>query len=263
VPAAFRRLAAAALLALAGLALPAVAAPVEANAQYTVTLGGTQIGIVDIVLRDDGKGYAMSIAARITGMAQFVASGSIRGQSAGVSTATGLRSQKFDLTTRAQGQEFNVAITYAGQNVDTFVVTPPVMNNIDRVAIERKHLTGVNDMVAGFVLKGGALDRSLCDRRIPVFNGIERFNLAMSFARAEEATSKRTGYQGPVVLCSIGYTPVSGHYTTNELTSFLQQSGRIFLWYAPLATPGYFIPYRGLVSTSAGDLSVVLTKLTQ
>src|SRR5690606_4241628 len=102
-----------------------------------------------------------------------------------------------------------------------------------------------------------------CQRKMQIFTGVERFNLAMDYAREETATSRRTGYQGPVVLCNVRYTPVSGHYTTSEITNYLAQTGRILLWYAPLQAEGYFIPYRALLSTSVGDLSIVLTKLEQ
>ena len=70
-----------------------------------------------------------------------------------------------------------------------------------------------------------------------------------------------TFVQGPVVLCNIRYTPVSGHFTTSELTSYLADSDRILIWYAPLGDSGYFIPYRLLMTTSFGDLSMVLTSL--
>lgn len=250
-------------LALAVLAAPATAAEVRATATYAVTLGGTHIATATVRLNDSGGRYAMDLDARITGLAQLVASGTARAASAGASTGKGLNSEKFDLLTRAQGEEFTVAIEYARQDVTAFVVTPPILNNIDRVAIERRHLSGVNDMLAAFVAKGGALDADLCKRRMQIFTGIERFNVAMEYTRSEEATSRRTGYQGPVVLCSVRYTPVSGHYTTSEITSYLADSGRILLWYAPLRTPGYFVPYRAIITTSAGDLSIVLTKLEE
>jgi hypothetical protein len=96
-----------------------------------------------------------------------------------------------------------------------------------------------------------------------IFTGLERFNVAMRFAKEDVATSKRTGYQGPVILCNIRYTPVSGHFTTSEITNFLADSDRILIWYAPLGAPGYFIPYRVLLTTSVGDLSMVLTELQQ
>jgi hypothetical protein len=156
-----------------------------------------------------------------------------------------------------------VAISYANSNVSSFQVTPPIVNNIDRVAIERGQLSGVNDMIAPFIIKGGSLDKSLCDRKMRVFTGIERFDLTLRYAKDDVATSKRTGYQGPVVVCYLGYKPISGHYTTSDITNYLAADDHILIWYSPIGTSGYFIPYRILVTTTQGDLSMVLTELDQ
>ena len=258
-----RAMLAPALAGAMGLWGAAQAAEVSATATYAITLGGTNIAGVTIRLHDTGSRYAMGLDARITGLAQLVASGIARVESAGLSTGSALVSEKFGLLTRAQGEDFTVEIEYAGKDVTAFIVTPPLINNIDRVALERKHLHGVNDMLAAFLLKGGGLDAKLCDRQLHIFTGLERFNVAMRFTREDVATSKRTCYQGPVVLCSVRYTPVSGHFTTSEITNYLAGSDRILIWYAPLETPGYFIPYRVLVTTSMGDLSMVLTRLEQ
>lgn len=255
---------AALLLGLGSLAMPAAAAPLKAVAEYTVTMGGTQVASVEVNLNDDGAAYSLNATARITGLAQLVASGTAKLQSTGASTNSGLRSQRFDLLTRASGDDFTVAITYASGGVATFKVNPPIVNNLNRVAIERKQLAGnINDMAAAFILKGGQLDAKLCDRQLQIFTGTERFNLQLGYAKDDVATSKRTGYQGPVVLCTVRYSPISGHYTSSEVTRDLVEKERILVWYAPLQTPGYFIPYRALVTTESGDLSVVLTSLTQ
>jgi len=262
--AAIRKPLGALLFGLGLLALPAMAAPLRAVAEYTVTMGGTQVASVEVTLADDGSSYNLAGSAKITGLARLVASGTARLQSSGASTSSGLRSQRFDLLTRASGQDFTVAITYASGDVASFKVDPPIVNNIDRVAIERKQLVGnINDMAAAFILKGGKLDAGLCNRQLQIFTGTERFNLKLSYAKDDEATSKRTGYQGPVVLCNVRYSPISGHYTSSEVTQDLVSRERILVWYAPLGTPGYFIPYRALVTTESGDLSVVLTSLTQ
>ena len=257
-----RLLTALGLTTLCALA-PAQADEVAAKATYSVTLGGTLVANVEIRLSDSGKAYAMALDARITGLAQLVASGTAKVQSVGQSTRSGLVSQKFDMLTRAQGEDFTVNIEYAGKNVTAFIVSPPIINNIDRVALERRHLNGVNDMLAAFVLKGDRLGPGLCDRKMQIFTGVERFNVSMAYAKDDVATSKRTGYQGPVILCNIRYTPVSGHYTSSEITTYLAETGRILIWFAPLRAPGYFIPYRALLSTSVGDLSIVLTELEQ
>ena len=103
--------------------------------------------------------------------------------------------------------------------------------------------------------------KSLCQRKLQIFTGVERFDVKLTYMGDDTATSARTGYQGPVVLCHVDYKPISGHYTTSEITNSLAQDDRILIWYAPLRDTGYFIPYRVLLSTSMGDLSMVLTSL--
>jgi len=115
--------------------------------------------------------------------------------------------------------------------------------------------------MASFILKGPKLDRSLCNDDAHIFTGVERFDLDFAFAKNDVATSPRTGYQGPVIACKVSYKPISGHYTTSELTNSLAQDDRILVWFAPLHDTGYFIPYRVLLTTSMGDLSMVLTSL--
>jgi hypothetical protein len=234
-----------------------------AEAEYAITLGGTRVATVDVDLSDSGGRYDISASARITGMAQLVAGGSATLSSSGRSTSSGLAAQTFKVTIHSGGDDLAVGITYGNAGVSSFQVTPPVVNNLDRVAIERSQLSGVNDMIAPFIVKGGSLDQSLCNRRMRIFTGLERFDLTLRYAKDDVATSKRTGYQGPVVVCHLGYTPISGHYTSSEITNYLARNDRILIWYAPLGTPGYFIPYRILVTTTSGDLSMVLTKLTQ
>jgi hypothetical protein len=250
---------AAAMLTLA-LAAPA-RADVAATAGYVLTLGGMNVATAEVKLSDAGGHYDVALDAHVTGLAGLVASGTAKAESSGTDTATGLRSENFHLLTRANGEDFDIKAQFAGGNVDAFIITPPIVNNINRVPIERSQLTGVGDMVAAFILKGAALDAGLCNRKMRIFTGIERFDLTMSDVGPDKATSLRTAYQGPVEQCRIKYTPISGHFTTSESTAYLAQSDRIFIWYAPLGASGYYIPYRVLLATSVGDLSMVLTSL--
>jgi len=248
-----------AAFAFAAFSMPAFAAPVAATANYIVSLGGINIAEMEVNLKDDGKRYSIDASAKVAGLGSIVASGTASVQSAGSSSGANLISQKFDILTRANGEDFSVKVAYAGKNVESFVVTPPILDNVDRVPIERSQLSGVNDFLAAFVFKGGALDKSLCSKKSRVFTGVERFDIALSYARDDVATSQRTGYQGPVVLCNVHYTPVSGHFTTSEVTKYLANSDRILVWYAPVFQTGYFVPYRVLLTTTMGDLSMVLT----
>jgi hypothetical protein len=249
----------AAALLFAGGSAPQAATTAEAS--YVVNLGGTIIANAKFRFVEDGSAYSLALDANVSGVAQLVASGVAKVDSAGAVTDAGLKSRSFDLLTRTGGgDEFNIRVQYDDAAVAEFMVEPPIVNNIDRVPLERKHLSGVNDFLSAFIRKG-EFGPGLCDYRAKIFTGVERFDLDFRFARDDMATSKRTGYQGPVVLCSVKYKPISGHYTTSEITNSLAQDDRILIWYAPLGDSGYAIPYRVLLTTSMGDLSMVLTSV--
>ncbi len=248
-------------LAAAGLML-ALAAPataqVKASASYVLTLGGINVALMDVNLSDDGRRYGLDLSANVTGLGSVVASGTAKASAAGSSAGGGLLSESFKLETRANGETFSVNVGYANRNVSSFQVDPPVLDSWDRVPLERAHLTGVSDFISAFVVKGGALDKALCQRRAAIFTGVERFNIQMGYLDMAEATSPRTGYQGPLVACSVKYQPVSGHFESSEITSYLADTSRIIVWYAPLGQTGYYVPYRVMLGTSMGDLSMVL-----
>ena len=245
---------------LSSLAAPSVlAAPVDARVSYVVTVGGINVALVDIDLNDDGQRYALDLSASVTGLGSVVARGTARSSASGISTGPALQSENFTIETVANGETFAVDVGFSNRNVTSFQVQPPVYETSDRVALERSHLTGVGDFLSAFVLKGDALDRNLCQRNFKIFTGVERFDIRMGFLAPDEATSPRTGYQGPLVACSIKYEPISGHFRSSEMITYLADISRMVIWYAPLGQTGYYIPYRVILGTSMGDLSIVLT----
>lgn len=240
----------------------AVAQTEQLDARYVVSMSGNIVAQLDFAFADNGSSYAIDLNARVTGLGQFVASGSATGNASGRSTANSLSGEDFLLQTRTGDGHFDIAVTYQSGNVNSFVVDPPLPLRIDRVPLERNQLTGVNDMLSAFIIKAGELGPPVCNRRLKIFNGTERFDLVMRYASMENATSARTGYQGPVVLCQLDYQPISGHFTTSEVTTYLQNSDRILIWYAPVEGSNIYIPYRVLIGTAIGDLSMVLTRLS-
>lgn len=263
MPASRFRSALAGLVVLAGLALPhsASAQSVSALASYVVNLNGINVAYVDIRLNVEGAAYQLDVSADVAGLAQFVSEGSGSANSGGAVTATGLASDRFYLETRTKAERFSVQSAYRAGNATDFGVNPPLDDNANRVPIGGSDTRGVNGPLAAFILRAPALDGQVCARDLQVFTGIERFDLAMRFAEMQEATSPRTGYQGPVVLCQMDYKPISGHFTNSEITTYLADNDRMLIWYAPLGAGDFLVPYRVLIGTSVGDLSMVLTNL--
>ncbi len=251
-----------AAIGLALISSPVLAATSSGvDAKYVVNIAGTIIANVDIKLDTNEKNYSLNLDAAITGLGQFVARGSAFINITGSANGKTYRGQDFKLETNSSQGNVNVTVRLSRGRVEAFYITPPLEPHFDRVPVERRQLVNVNDMVSAFIIKGGSLAGPLCERRLRIFTGVERFDLKMRFVAKETATSKRTGYQGPVVLCQLQYLPISGHYASSEITKYLKASERILIWYAPVGDTGTFIPYRVLVGTSLGDLSMVLTSL--
>lgn len=240
---------------------PALAAPVAAKADYVLSVGGINVARMSIDLTDDGKTYGLDLTANVAGLGSLVASGTAKASASGRSNGRDLVSTAFSLETRARGETFTSIVEFADRAVTAFKVEPPVLDTYDRVPLERRQLRGVGDFLSAFVLKG-ELNDALCQKKLNIFTGVERFNITMRYLEDDEATSQRTGYQGPVVVCSLDYEPISGHFTSSEMTSYLADTSRILIWYAPLGESGYAIPYRVLVGTDMGDLSMVLTAMS-
>ncbi len=245
----------------AALAQSSTPAPAAVSATYVISVAGTIVADVRIRLADDGQNYSLDLDANVAGLGNLVARGSATINASGTSSGSGLQGKDFQLKTRSSEGGASAMVQFSQGNVSAFIVDPPLVPRIDQIPLERAHLRSVNDMLSAFVLKGGRFDRSLCERKLRIFTGVERFDLDMRFAASETATSARTGYQGPVILCQLRYTPVSGHYASSEITNYLKNSDRILIWYAPVARTSLFIPYRVLIGTSFGDLSMVLTRL--
>ncbi len=237
------------------------ATPLTVDAKYVLSVAGTIVADMNIRLNDTGSTYTLNLDANVAGLGNLVARGSASIDVSGTSSGGAYTGENFQLVTRSPQDTVDVRVQYANANVTAFVVDPPLQPRVDQVPVQRSQLRNVADMLSAFVLQANTLDRSLCDRKLRIFTGVERFDLSMRFVASEVATSQRTGYQGPVVACQLAYTPVSGHYTTSEITAYLQASERMLIWYAPIADSNTFIPYRVLIGTSLGDLSMVLTRL--
>ena len=130
----------------------AVAQDVHGKASYILTLGGLNIASMDVTLEDTDSRYTLDLAANVTGMGAVVASGTAKASSSGPSTANSLTSQKFTLQTRANGETFSVNVDFAGRDVSAFKVEPPIVDNYERVPLERRHLTGVSDFLSACLI---------------------------------------------------------------------------------------------------------------
>jgi hypothetical protein len=90
-----------------------------------------------------------------------------------------------------------------------------------------------------------------CQRKVAVFDGRMRYDLQLAFKRMDNVHAKK-GYSGPVVVCSMYFTPVAGHIPDRYAIKYLTKARDAEVWLAPVAGTRVMAPYRLQIETPLG-----------
>jgi hypothetical protein len=117
-----------------------------------------------------------------------------------------------------------------------------------------KDTRGVVDPVGAFVLpapaKGPLVGPASCERKIPVFDGYTRFDIALSYVGQRDVSAK--GYKGPVAVCAVRYVPIAGHRRDRPSVKFMADNKDLEVWLAPIDGARVLVPFRVSVRTMIG-----------
>jgi hypothetical protein len=142
------------------------------------------------------------------------------------------------------------------------VILPGRKEDRDRVPITDEHRLGAIDpMSAALMPVAGAGDVAgpdACNRTLPIYDGRQRYDLALSYDRAERAKDVK-GFSGAVAVCRVTYRPVAGHRANRKQVRELSENKNIFVWLAPIADTRVLVPIRVTIGTAVGTFIVQAT----
>jgi hypothetical protein len=143
--------------------------------------------------------------------------------------------------------------------VKELIAEPPLLPAADRIPVTEAHRRGILDPASAVIMavsgNGEVLTPPACERTISVFDGHQRFNLALSFKRMDRVRAE-TGYAGPALVCSITYQPIAGHRPGRFAVRYLQEQRDMEIWLAPIAGTRALAPFRISVPTSLGTVVI-------
>jgi hypothetical protein len=254
-----------AALTLVAVALPGGAGHAQGKleARYAVTIAGIPVGqgvwIADIA--DDQ--YTTAASGRVTGLARVLTDGEGFGASRGRVSSGRLVPTSYAVTVQADHRPDEIRMAFAGGGVKDLQVEPPTPYSPDRVPLTDAHRRGVIDpLTAGLVSVGGSgdvLTPEACRRTVQVFDGRQRYDLALSFKRMDRVRAEK-GYEGPVVVCMVTYQPVAGHRPDRAAIQQLTQSRDLDIWFAPIAGTRVLAPFRISIPTVIGTAVLEATQ---
>lgn len=225
------------------------------DARYTASLAGIPIGrgawVLDI--RDDQ--YTAAASGTTTGLLRVFAGGNGTTAARG-NVANGqpiARSYAATITTDKKKEEVEMLLD--GGTVTQFTVNPPTSPDPERIPVTEAHRRAVTDPMTASLFRvagnGDPLSAGACERSTPIFDGRLRYDLKLAFRRMDKVKADK-GYEGPVVVCSIYFTPLAGYIPSRAVIKYLVNLRDMEVWLAPVAGTRVLVPFRISIPTPLG-----------
>jgi len=246
-----------ALLAALCALMPAAQAkepPQTFSGDYVVSFLGLTVARsrVSAVL-EDGR-FSMEGTLASAGFARFFDDTDGTVASSGGFSDNSTRPASFRLAYRQGEKPTTTVMSFAkGRVVKAETLPLPKPRGADWVTVAPGDLDGVVDPLSATLVKASG-PQDVCRRRVAVFDGEMRLDLALS--PVAEGSGRVDGEPVATVTCKAKVKPVSGFRKGRRALEFLEKRSRIMVVLAPLGTTGVYAPVHATVGTEIGTVSI-------
>jgi hypothetical protein len=246
---------------LAGLAIlvasggtPAVAQG-KLEAQYEASLAGIPVGrgAWNIEITDDQ--FSSSVIGGTAGLLKTFASGQGAGSSQGRVVNGALVATGYSASTTTSKKTEAIHMVLNNGTIKEFAIEPEPPVDPERIPITEANKKGVFDPMTGSMLRvpgtADPLGPDACHASTPIFDGRMRYELKLDFKRMETVRAEK-GYQGPVVVCAVYFTPVAGYIPDRPVIKYLSTARNMEIAFAPVLGTRILVPFRIVIPTALG-----------
>lgn len=204
--------------ALLWVAAPATTASSQGRLElnYTLSFAGISFGDVTVSAEIGASEYTMSGEGRLRSFGPASTSGKGYSEVRGLVTESRLTPTRFSSKSNFQKDAMDVVIIYEDGTVKEVSGSNPSRGRAPPSGVDRE---AVLDPLTALLIPAGLGDEA-CQRTVRIFDGYQRFDVALAFKRRSSIKAKE-GYAGPAVVCSGKYRPVAGQRGSATVPSFL------------------------------------------
>ena len=206
------------------------------TARYTVSLASVGIGEGQWVVVVANDSYSTQASGHYFGVWRLLLGSNLNANGQGTLRQSGLAPSGYSANFSLDTELERVQITYRGEGVSELETRPPLAALRDRIAITAAHLRGAVDPLTAVLIavpRGDPTSAASCQRTLAVFDGSQRFDLALSFKRKEDTLTVE-GYHGPVLVCAMTYRPIAGYSPTDHVINYFESNKNMEIWFAPI-----------------------------
>ncbi|HEX5998568.1 MAG TPA: DUF3108 domain-containing protein [Hyphomicrobiaceae bacterium] len=227
------------------------------RATYEVAFNGFNVGTFEFQAQTEDQSYTLTGHAHLTLLlGAFTWIGETR--------AFGLMSNKvpkpaaFTFDFRANNKIGSTRIDFGdNNNVLSVKHTPTPEPKPDIVPVREQNLKGVVDPLSAIMMLAQYSSPNPCDRRLPIFDGKERFDLVMSYKGETKVSEQQPSGQPAIAhVCRVKYRPIAGHKVDAE-NSYLATTDAIEVSLRPVPSANILVPYQITIPTMIGYATIV------
>jgi len=246
------------------LAQPHVAlAQGRLDARYEATLAGIPVGkgawTIDIL--DDQ--FTAAASGGTAGLLKAFAGGTGTGAAQGRVVNGALVATNYSASTTTSKKTEAIHMILSGGTVREYGIEPEPPVDPERIPVTDAHRRGVFDPMTGSMLRvpgsGDPLSPDACRTGAAIIDGRMRYDLKLDYKRMETVRAEK-GYQGPVVVCAVYFSPIAGYIPDRAVIKYLTAQRNIEVAFAPVAGTRILVPFRMVVPTPLGTAMLEATQ---
>lgn len=233
------------------------------DARYEATLSGIPVGkgAWNIEISDDS--FSASASGGTSGLLKAFSGGSGTGAAQGRVVAGALVATNYSASTTTAKKKEAIRMVLTSGFIKEFVIEPEPPVDADRLPVTDAHRRGVYDPMTGSMLRvpgtADPLTPEACRVSAGIFDGRMRYDLKLDFKRMETVKAEK-GYQGPVVVCAVYFTPVAGYIPDRPVIKYLAAQRNIEIAFAPVAGTRILVPFWMKIPTPLGPAMLEATQ---
>lgn len=236
------------------------AGPVSVQARYRLRYNSIEVGKLEVNTSTNGASYTLSGAAKVSVLfGAFKWSGSSNVSGALEAGKPAPATYAFNWQQNKKGGTVNMG--YRNHVPADVAVQPPPKIKPDTVPVTEAHKAGALDPMSAVLVLTKADGRPPCDRRVPIFDGKQRYDVVLTPKRTVQLASALGGAGSEnAFVCRLMYEPVAGH-RNNEDTKAYASNRDAELVLRRIPGTEMLIPYSITIPTTWGTGTMVTDRI--
>jgi hypothetical protein len=233
------------------------------KAVFNVSLSGVSIGRGNLSATLTPSGYSIGVSAKVSGIARLVSSGEGSAQARGLYNSRGLEPATYSINNTVDTLKNSVSLVMHNNSVTSESVMPATPPSPNRVPLTNSARRGVIDPLSAFLVlneEKDAMNPSNCERTLKIYDGRQRYDIAMAYARTEAV--KVGDLEGSSLVCKAAWRPIAGHRTNNLETSHMEENRDVEATLTPIPGTHFLLISRIAVGTPAGRLMINASRVS-